>query len=152
MSDTAADSDRPSVLVADDDPLFRTLSRAALAGDYDVSVAADGHAAVTMALAAPPTAIVLDLSMPGWDGLRVLRAVRADQSLAQTGVLILTSDCDEATIEELTEAGADGFIAKPDFAPDRLRDAVAKLQPTADRGPQREIRRVVPVMAFEAPA
>ena len=140
------------MLVVDDDPLFRTLCKASLEPEAEVTVAADGHNAVSFAIAKTPTAMVLDGTMPGWDGSQVLRAIRADASLDAMPVLMLTSSETPEQIAALKGAGADGFLAKADFTRESLRAMVSTLQPSRERAPRHEVRRVVPVNAFGEPA
>ena len=141
-----ADSVRQTVLVVDDDPLFRTLCHATLAERYDVVVASDGHEAVQLATQDPPAMIVLDLQMPGWDGEKVLRAVRADAAFEQTAVLILTSDPSDDVLNAMAAAGADSIMNKMQFSRESLLTEVGHLRPSKKRGPRRTVRRVVPVM------
>ena len=132
----------PWVLVVDDDPLFRTLCRGSLAGTYEVAVFGDGHEAFGRALQSPPAAIVLDLVMPGWDGIRTLRSIRSEPSLHRTAVLVLSSSEDRSR-EELLELGADAVLRKAEFCPERLRQTVADLRPAGHRH-VRHVKRVEP--------
>ena len=137
---------RPQALVVDDDPLFRTLCRAALSERYEVAVASDGHSAVKLALESKPSVVVLDHLMPGWDGLRTLRAIRSETDLDDTIVLIHSASVDETTAEELRDAGADAIETKAAFAPDRLLHTVSTMRPPSGPRRQRSVRRVVPVV------
>jgi DNA-binding response OmpR family regulator len=100
------------VLVVDDDPpLRRMLARTLRAEGYEVSVAADGPAALLATERAAPDLIVLDVAMPAVDGLSVARRLR-DRGLA-TPILMLTArDAVSDRVAGL-EAGADDYVTKP---------------------------------------
>jgi two-component system response regulator MprA len=117
------------VLVVDDDPpLRRMLARTLAAEGFAVSVAADGAAALVAVESDAPDLIVLDVAMPGLDGLSVCRRLRA-KGLA-TPVLMLTArDAVPDRVEGL-EAGADDYLVKP-FAAEEL---VARLRALTRRG------------------
>ena len=111
-------SSRDRVLVVDDDPpLLRMLERTLAAEGFDVTAAADGAAALIATERAAPDVIVLDVTMPGLDGLAVCRRLRA-KGLA-TPILMLTArDAVSDRVAGL-EAGADDYLIKP-FASDEL--------------------------------
>jgi two-component system response regulator MprA len=111
------------VLVVDDDPpLRRMLERTLTAEGYEVSVAADGGAALAEAERAAPDVIVLDVAMPGLDGLAVARRLRDKGD--PTPILMLTArDAVPDRVAGL-QAGADDYLVKP-FAVEEL---VARLQ------------------------
>jgi two-component system KDP operon response regulator KdpE len=99
------------VLVVDDDPsIVRVVAANLRARGYDVLTAASGEAALTVVETHQPNCIVLDLGLPGIDGLEVLRRLR---TWATTPVVILTAagaDRDKTTALDL---GADDYITKP---------------------------------------
>jgi CheY-like chemotaxis protein len=100
------------VLIADDDTAVRGLLRAAVeAAGYEVVEAADGEAAWTGVRARRPDVLLLDVHMPGRDGLTVLQAVKRDPALAGTRVIINSGSTEEA--EAALEAGADAYLVKP---------------------------------------
>jgi two-component system, OmpR family, response regulator MprA len=111
------------VLVVDDDPpLRRMLARTLAAEGYQVTVAADGGAALAEAERTPPDVIVLDVAMPAVDGLAVARRLRGKGDL--TPILMLTArDAIPDRVAGL-EAGADDYLVKP-FAVEEL---VARLR------------------------
>jgi two-component system, OmpR family, response regulator MprA len=106
------------VLVADDDPpLRRMLERTLAAEGFDVTVAGDGGAALVQAERYAPDVIVLDVAMPGIDGLAVCRRLR-DKGLP-TPILMLTArDAVPDRVAGL-QAGADDYLVKP-FAVEEL--------------------------------
>ena len=111
------------VLVVDDDPpLRRMLERTLAAEGYEVSVAADGGAALVEAERSAPDVIVLDVAMPAVDGLAVARRLRDKGD--PTPILMLTArDAVPDRVAGL-EAGADDYLVKP-FAVEEL---VARLR------------------------
>jgi DNA-binding NarL/FixJ family response regulator len=114
------------VLLADDQTLVRSGFRALLERADDIEVigeAADGAEAVERARADRPDVVLMDIRMPGLDGLKATRRITADPSLASVRVVMLTTfDLDEYVFEAL-HAGASGFLLK-ELEPDELRDAV----------------------------
>jgi DNA-binding NarL/FixJ family response regulator len=104
-----------SVLIADDHALVRGGFRVLVDTEPDMTVvgeAGDGEAAVALARATRPDVILMDIQMPGMDGLTALRRIAADPDLSATRVIILTTfDQDEYVIDGLG-AGASGFLLK----------------------------------------
>jgi DNA-binding response OmpR family regulator len=100
------------ILVVEDDAdlAFGLKNNLEIEG-YDVDVVANGEAAIARAAAWRPALIVLDLMLPGLDGLRVLRAVRAQQ--ADVCILILTARGDESDKVRGLKLGADDYVTKP---------------------------------------
>ncbi len=108
------------VLVADDSMVVRRLVCARLAADgHEVFEAADGQAAVDVALRERPDVIVLDRQMPKMDGFEVCTRLRQDKTLRSVGILMLTDNRGEHTLIESLERGADEFMSKP-FSPREL--------------------------------
>jgi two-component system response regulator MprA len=117
------------VLVVDDDaPVRRMLSRSLAAEGFEVRAAADGGAALAEAERSAPDLVVLDVSMPGLDGLAVCRRLRAN---GLTGsILMLTARDTVADRVTGLEAGADDYLVKP-FA---MEELVARLHALGRRG------------------
>lgn len=115
-----------TVVVADDQALVRSGFRALLDAEDDVTVvgeAADGEAALRLALEHRPDVVLMDIRMPGVDGLEAIRRIAADDRLAGVRVVILTTfDLDEYVFEAV-RAGANGFLVK-DTEPAELVRAV----------------------------
>ncbi len=100
------------LLLVEDDPAMReTLQRTLARRGMQVRTAADGPTALSEWLASPPDAVVLDLSLPGLDGLQVLDAVR--QQGLRTPVLILTARDTVGDRVLGLNAGADDYLTKP---------------------------------------
>jgi two-component system, OmpR family, response regulator MprA len=126
---------RERVLVVDDDPpLLRMLARSLDAEGFDVSVAADGGAALLAAERAAPDVIVLDVTMPGVNGLSVCRRLRSKG--LPTPILMLTARDAVADRVAGLEAGADDYLVKP-FA---IEELIARLRALTRRGKQSDKR------------
>jgi CheY-like chemotaxis protein len=116
-----------TVLVCDDEEPLRLLVRAALEGrGLRIVEARDGDEAVEAARRERPNLMILDLKMPGSDGLEVLSALRGDPGLAATPVLVVTASAHPPNREAALAAGADRFLAKP-FSPLELASIVEDL-------------------------
>jgi two-component system alkaline phosphatase synthesis response regulator PhoP len=112
MSSTPAP--RRRVLAVEDDPGIRELMRIhlSLAG-LDVSEIADGRQALDRARAEPFDLIVLDIMLPGLDGITVCRAIRSEGANRATPILMVTARDSEADTVVGLESGADDYLAKP---------------------------------------
>ncbi|MGH2826984.1 MAG: response regulator [Actinomycetota bacterium] len=104
-----------SVLLADDQALVRGGFRALLDAQEDIEVvgeAADGEEAVSLARTLSPNVVLMDIRMPGMDGLQATRTIAGDEALKDVRVVILTTfDLDEYVFEAL-RVGASGFLVK----------------------------------------
>ncbi len=121
-----------TVLVVDDELKITRLVRDYLTeAGYSVLTASDGPGAVAVARQAKPDLIILDLGLPGMDGLDVTRAVRR---YAATPIIILTARSDESDRVVGLELGADDYIVKP-FSPKELVARVRAVLRRVDGGP-----------------
>jgi DNA-binding NarL/FixJ family response regulator len=101
------------VLVADDHPVVLAGVRALLDGDPDVEIvgeALDGRTALQMAMELQPSVVVLDLSMPGLNGLEVTQQLLARRPGCK--VVVLTVHEDRSYLRKLIEVGASGYVLK----------------------------------------
>jgi DNA-binding response OmpR family regulator len=115
------------ILVADDDVDIRELVEFKLSTlGHDVVAVADGAAAIEACQARRPDLAVLDVMMPGVSGLDAIRAIRADPSLADLPVILLTARAQESDVETGFDSGADDYITKP-FSPRELASRVQAL-------------------------
>jgi DNA-binding NarL/FixJ family response regulator len=131
-----------TILLADDQALLRTTFRMLIEANPDMAVvgeAADGDEAVTLARDHHPTLVLMDIRMPGTDGLAATTAICADPSLSGTRVLILTTFETDEYVAKALRAGASGFLGK-DVSADGLLAGIrtvaagdALLSPTATR-------------------
>jgi len=132
---------RGSVLVVDDEPtISEVVSRYLERAGYETRVAADGQAAVALADEERPDLVVLDLMLPGMDGLEVMRRLR-ERDRDGSRIILLTAKGD--TTDRITglRLGADDYVSKP-FSPAELVarvDAVLRRAQPAT-GPEEPIR------------
>jgi DNA-binding response OmpR family regulator len=135
---TTQDSEKRTVLVADDDPRLRNLLTWTLEqGQYRVVEAADGLSALEMAHSVNPDLFLLDVGMPGMNGVDLCRQLRAEHVISP--ILILTGFGSEEDKIAGLEAGADDYQTKP-FASKELLARVNALMRrsqvyAADTGP-----------------
>ncbi len=110
------------VLVVDDEPQIRRLLRTSLtAHHYLVLEAADGHEAILKATNDRPDVIILDLGLPGMDGMQVIRSVR---EWSRVPIIVLSVRERETDKVEALDAGADDYVTKP-FG---MRELLARLR------------------------
>jgi two-component system alkaline phosphatase synthesis response regulator PhoP len=108
---------RPRVFVIDDEPDILELVRYNLAQHgYEVAGARSGEEALVQMRSRPPDLVILDLMLPGLDGLEVCKALKRDQRTAAIPILMLTARGEEADIVTGLELGADDYLTKP-FSP-----------------------------------
>jgi DNA-binding NarL/FixJ family response regulator len=126
MIDTGEAPLRPiTVVIADDQRLLRTGFRVILDAEPDITVvgeAGDGHAAVDVVARRRPDVILMDIRMPGLDGLAAAERILSSPENATAVVMLTTFDASEYVFRAL-RIGATGFLLK-DTPPDRLLDAV----------------------------
>ncbi|MBD0419984.1 response regulator transcription factor [Streptomyces sp. TRM S81-3] len=131
------------VLLADDQALLRSAFRVLVDSEPDMEVvgeASDGAEAVRLAKEQRADVVLMDIRMPGTDGLAATRMIGADPALAQVRVVILTTfEVDDYVVQSL-RAGASGFLGKGS-EPDELLNAIrvaaggeALLSPAATKG------------------
>jgi DNA-binding response OmpR family regulator len=111
---TGAGGPSPLVLVADDDPDILGLVRFRLEREgCEVVTAADGEAALELALARPPDLALLDVMMPRLDGVEVVRRLRANETTRSIPIILLTARVQESEVARGIDAGADDYVTKP---------------------------------------
>ncbi|MFD3658807.1 response regulator [Streptomyces sp. NPDC058620] len=131
------------VLLADDQALLRSAFRVLVDSEPDMQVvgeAADGAEAVALARSTRADVVLMDIRMPGTDGLAATRMISADPDLADVRIVMLTTfEVDEYVVQSL-RAGASGFLGKG-AEPDELLNAIriaaggeALLSPAATKG------------------
>lgn len=131
--------DRPHALVVEDDAsvselLFSCLTKAG----WRVSLAQSGQAALKQIEEDPPEVVVLDLNLPGMNGLDVCRTMRQDRWMGKLPVLMLTGKTEEDDIVAGLEVGADDYMTKP-FSPKLLTARVRALLRRSDSHHQKNV-------------
>jgi DNA-binding NarL/FixJ family response regulator len=114
------------VLLVDDQALVRAGFRVLIEHADDLEVAGeacDGDEAVRLARAQRPEVVLMDIRMPGVDGIEATRGIAADPQLAATRVLVLTTFGEDRYVFEALRAGASGFLLK-DVEPEDLLEAI----------------------------
>jgi CheY-like chemotaxis protein len=112
----------PLVLVVDDYPEAREMYVAWLeVSGYRVAQASTAADALALAAAEVPAAILMDLSLPGVDGLEATRRLKADPRTRNAPVIAMTGHVEARVAEAARLAGCDAFIVKPSPAPDVVR-------------------------------
>jgi DNA-binding response OmpR family regulator len=115
------------ILVADDDEDILLLVTTRLRRDgHEVVAASRGDDALALARDVRPAVAVLDVGMPGLDGLEVLEQIRADEALRDMRVLLLTAKAQESDVRRGYDVGADAYVKKP-FSPAELSARVNAL-------------------------
>jgi DNA-binding response OmpR family regulator len=116
-----------AILLADDSMTIVSMVAARLErSGYDVITATRGDEALRLALVHQPQLAVLDIEMPGLDGLEVARQLRAASALQGIRIILLTAHSGEETIAAGFEAGADDYMVKP-FSPQELQTRIEQL-------------------------
>jgi DNA-binding response OmpR family regulator len=136
----------PRVLVVDDETKIREIVTSYLEHEgYDVNEAADGETALHLAARFKPDLVVLDVMMPGIDGLEVLRRLR---STSEVYVILLTARTEELDKLIGLSVGADDYVEKP-FSP---RELVARVKAVLRRGARHDPQDIAAsgdVLTFE---
>jgi CheY-like chemotaxis protein len=119
------------LLIVDDEPVMRRLLREYLKNKYEILEAQDGHAAVKIAGENNPDIVLMDMMMPGMDGLTACYKIKAQDTTAKTRVVILTG-VDQELDKTLSVSimHADGYITKP-FKKEHLLKTLEDLLATA---------------------
>ena len=121
------------VLIVEDSPDIAELIKHYLErAGYETTLLTSGRDALVAARQAPPDMVVLDIMLPGMDGLQVCQALRSEPSTAAVPILMLTAKGEEADRVKGLELGADDYVTKP-FSPRELVARVQALLRRADR-------------------
>jgi len=116
------------ILLVEDDPINVKFIQTVLVkkGGYEVVTCRDGAEALTLATTARPQLIVMDVMMPGLDGLSAIRQLKQNDETRQIPVVVLSAKGHALTRVEAEAAGAALFLAKP-FSPNQLLSEVKKI-------------------------
>lgn len=115
------------VLIADDEPnIVISLEFLMKREGHEVSIARDGQQTLQLIRSLQPDLVLLDVMMPSKSGLEVLQAVRADEEIAATKILLLTAKGRETDVAKGMALGADAYMTKP-FSTRELAARVRQL-------------------------
>ena len=120
-----------TVLVVDDEPDLRSFISSTLSKSNRIIQAGDGPTGLAMAREKRPDLMVLDLMLPGMDGLDVCKALKQDPNTRSIKIVLLTARMDEHSKLTALERGADDFLTKP-FSSTELQTRIANLLENAD--------------------
>ncbi|MBA1159163.1 MULTISPECIES: response regulator [Microvirga] len=134
-------SDGPHILIVDDDSRIRQMLSRYLSDEGFRVSAADGGMAMRECLTqTPPHLVLLDLVLPGEDGLQLAREIRSHPNSGMIGIIMLTGRSDMVDMVVGLEVGADDYIAKPFH----LREVLARIKSV--------LRRLRPATPAESPS
>ncbi len=117
MQEQASGSDGSAgapVLIVDDNPINLKLVRVLLAAEgYDVRTATDAEEALAVLAAFRPRLILMDIQLPGMDGLELARRLKADPATSDIAVFAITAYAMKGDEDKARAVGCDGYITKP---------------------------------------
>jgi CheY-like chemotaxis protein len=117
---------KKKVLIVDDEPNVRLLSRRILSKKFEVVEGEDGTQAVEIANAQKPDVILMDMMMPKMDGLTACHMIKKDPATKSIPVIMVTAVGFELNIKLSQQMGANGYVTKP-FAPKDLLDKIEQV-------------------------
>lgn len=116
------------VLVVDDDKMLNDLLvREIRSAGFIVDSAAGGQEALSKVLISKPDVILLDVLMPGIDGITVLKKLKSDPKTEDVKIIILTNASDNEKIDEVLKTGGAGYLLKVYQTPDTVIEAIKNL-------------------------
>ena len=117
--------DQLKVLVVDDTSVSRMLVIDALQliGIRNISMAKDGAQALKAMMASASHLVISDLTMPGLDGIGLLKGLREHKPTSKIGFILLTGVSDKATIDRARQYGLNNYVTKP-FTPQTLKNSI----------------------------
>ena len=117
-----------SILAVDDSPSMRQMVSFTLqSAGYDVVMANDGVEALKIAEESPDVNLVLtDVNMPNMDGIEFLRNVKADATLKDLPIVMITTEGSKTKVMEAVELGAAGYVRKP-FTAEQIKEKLSGL-------------------------
>lgn len=128
------------ILLVEDDPSIRELTERGLrAAGFDVTIAASGDEGLQRYRAERPDLVLLDVMLPGLDGLEVCREIRADSAVP---VVMLTARSDTIDVVVGLEAGADDYLTKPFEMPELVARIRAALRRATRTEPADDLLRI----------
>ena len=118
-------TDKTILVVEDDTTLSRSLQEILTKEGFSVVTAIDGESALALVRAHHPSLILLDLILSGMGGLEMLKALRADASIASTPVMILSNQDEIDTVSETLKGGVFDYLVKHEW---RIEDVVTRIK------------------------
>ena len=104
----------PRVLIVDDNPMNLEIAKVVLlAEEFDVATAADGQEALRTVASFGPSLILMDIQLPGMDGLELTRMLKADMATQHIRVVAFTAFAMRGDEAKMRDAGCDGYLSKP---------------------------------------
>jgi len=101
------------ILAVDDEPLNLMILKELFEDDHDITLVESGEEAMEKLESIVPSIVLLDVMMPGIDGIEVCKRIRANNSLEGTKVIMISGRAMDADIQVGLDAGADHYISKP---------------------------------------
>jgi two-component system response regulator MtrA len=117
----------PVLVVEDDRALSSMIAQVLDMDGYDITVVDDGRKALSALRSGEFVAVLLDVMLPGLDGISLLRAIREDPAMWSIPVVMITAKTDDMTTWEGWKAGCDYFLTKP-FDPGELATILHRLR------------------------
>jgi DNA-binding response OmpR family regulator len=115
------------LLIVEDDPAIGPMVKEILRHEgFESSIVTEGKDALTAFRTGSYDGVILDVMLPGLDGMSILRAIREHETRGHTPVVMLTAKVDDASTWEGWKAGCDSYLPKP-FDPDQLVAVVKRL-------------------------
>jgi two-component system phosphate regulon response regulator PhoB len=135
---------RPTILIVEDEPDIRELLEYTFGREgYEVSVAGDGLVGLSETRRQVPDLLLLDLMLPGLDGLEVCRRLKQDPCTRAVPIVMVTAKGDEADVVLGLGLGADDYVAKPFSAREVVARVAAVLRRVRSTDDEDRIRTVV---------
>lgn len=129
---------KPTVMIVEDEPSLVTMLRYNLEKEgYNVTEAADGEEAVTVANETPPDAVILDWMLPRMSGIEVCRQLRRKSETRTVPIIMLTARTEETEKVRGLNVGADDYMTKPFSMPElvaRVRALLRRTKPSQSKG------------------
>ena len=117
---------KKKVLIVDDEPNVRRLSRIILNKQFDIIEAEDGRQALEQVTAQKPDVILMDMMMPKMDGLTACHIIKTDPMTKATPIIMVTAIGFELNIRLSQQMGANGYVTKP-FLPQELLGKILEV-------------------------
>ena len=115
------------LIIEDDEKIQKVFQRLLFINQFSVEIATTGAEGLEKARQSKPELILLDIMMPGLDGMIVLQALKSDEITKSIPVLMLTNVDDQHIIKQAISLGAEGFMVKADFTPEIVLNEIRRV-------------------------